>query len=274
MANEAPARIGLVLSAGGMRGAAHLGVLRRLIRAQVPLDVIVGTSAGAILGAVYAAAGFSIDQIIEDAPRLRMSHLLAHSATFHAPSRFVPWLRQRSGIVPDRLAALEAARFDRLHHGVRAFGVVCHDRRSRQPWYFSTAQSHGAPLAGVVKASGAVPVLFPPRSQWVEGRELRLTDGGISDPLPLKFAQSGLGATHLILSDCLRGELPVPTSDRMVHLRPRLRGIGAIPAFSFSLQSAIAAGETAVTDEILAKIRGWLNSQYNESSKLSPPAFE
>ena len=254
-------RIGLVLSAGGLRGAAHLGVMRRLIRARVPLDVIVGSSAGAILGAMYAAVGLTIDQIIEDAPRLRLSHLLAHSATFHAPARLIPWVRRRSGIVPDRLAALEAARFDRLHHSVRGFGVVCHDLNSRQAWYFSTAESYGVPLAGVVKASGAVPVLFPPRSQQVNGQELRLTDGGLSDPLPVDFArQPGLDATHLIVSNCLRGLHPLPDDERVVLVRPRLRGFGAIRSLSFSLDSAIEAGEAAVTEQVLARIGAWLES--------------
>jgi predicted acylesterase/phospholipase RssA len=169
-------------------------------------------------------------------------------------------MRRQSGIVPDRLAALDAARFDWLHHGVRGFGVVCHDRASGEPWYFSTAQSYGAPLAAVVKASGAVPVLFPPRSLWVNGQELRLTDGGISDPLPVDFArQPGLDATHVIVSDCLRGGRPMIEGERIVHLTPRLRGFGAIPSVSFSLESAVDAGEAAVSEDVLAQIRAWGN---------------
>jgi Patatin-like phospholipase len=49
-------RIGVVLSAGGLRGAAHAGVLRQLVRHGVPLHAIVGVSAGAIVAAYYAAA--------------------------------------------------------------------------------------------------------------------------------------------------------------------------------------------------------------------------
>jgi NTE family protein len=158
-----------VLSAGGLRGAAHLGVLRRLITARVPIDVIVGTSAGAVVGAYYAAVGMSIDEIIADAPRLRPRHLLMHGLTLRVPRAMKPWLRPFCGIVPARLDALERARFDRLHHGVSAFGVVCHDLTARKPWYFSTAESHGASLAGVVKASAAVPPVFPARSTRLNG---------------------------------------------------------------------------------------------------------
>ena len=48
-------RIGLVLSGGGARGLAHVGVLKLLEREHVPVDVIVGTSMGAIIGGLYAS---------------------------------------------------------------------------------------------------------------------------------------------------------------------------------------------------------------------------
>ena len=60
-------RIGVVLSAGGLRGAAHAGVLRQLVRHGVPLHTIVGVSAGAIVAAYYAAVGLELDEMIADA---------------------------------------------------------------------------------------------------------------------------------------------------------------------------------------------------------------
>lgn len=48
-------RIGLVLSGGGARGAAHIGVLKVLEELRIPVDVITGTSMGAIVGGFYAA---------------------------------------------------------------------------------------------------------------------------------------------------------------------------------------------------------------------------
>src|SRR5262245_24353229 len=47
-------RVALVLGGGGARGYAHLGVLKALEEAHVPIDVIVGVSAGSIVGALYA----------------------------------------------------------------------------------------------------------------------------------------------------------------------------------------------------------------------------
>ncbi len=48
-------RVGLVLGGGGARGAAHIGVLKELERLRVPVDVVVGTSMGAIVGGLYSA---------------------------------------------------------------------------------------------------------------------------------------------------------------------------------------------------------------------------
>ena len=65
IAADAPARrprIGLVLGGGGARGASHIGVLQELERMQVPIDAIVGTSMGAIVGGLYAS-GVSVEEL-------------------------------------------------------------------------------------------------------------------------------------------------------------------------------------------------------------------
>ena len=48
-------KVGLVLSGGGAKGVAHLGVLRALEEAEIPIDYICGTSMGAIIGGLYAS---------------------------------------------------------------------------------------------------------------------------------------------------------------------------------------------------------------------------
>lgn len=57
-------RVGLVLGGGGARGAAHIGVLRELERMRIPIDAIVGTSMGAIVGGLYAS-GMSVAELEE-----------------------------------------------------------------------------------------------------------------------------------------------------------------------------------------------------------------
>lgn len=56
-----PPRVGLVLSGGGVRGLAHIGVLKVLAEAGIPIHVIAGTSAGSLIGALYAA-GIPVQQ--------------------------------------------------------------------------------------------------------------------------------------------------------------------------------------------------------------------
>ena len=62
--SQARPRIGLVLGGGGARGAAHIGVIRELERMRIPIDAIVGTSMGAIIGA-NLAMDWSIDDIAD-----------------------------------------------------------------------------------------------------------------------------------------------------------------------------------------------------------------
>src|SRR5437762_4559389 len=93
--DETPMRTAVVLSAGGLRGAAHVGVLRQLVRRGVRIDAIVGASAGAVIGAYYAAVGLDIDELIADAEAFRGRQLLAHSINVQLGYRFAhhftPW---------------------------------------------------------------------------------------------------------------------------------------------------------------------------------------
>ena len=57
-------KIGLVLSGGGAKGAAHIGVLKYLEEAGIPIDYIAGTSMGSIVGGMYAL-GYTSDEILE-----------------------------------------------------------------------------------------------------------------------------------------------------------------------------------------------------------------
>jgi predicted acylesterase/phospholipase RssA len=123
-------RIGVVLSAGGLRGAAHVGVLRRLVAESIPIDVLVGVSAGAVIAAYYAAAGLSLDELASDAVNFRGHHLLLHSVNVQLRRRFERALAHRCGVIPDRLRQLESARFDTLHHGVSGLLIV---RSARPP---------------------------------------------------------------------------------------------------------------------------------------------
>jgi len=254
-----PVRIGFVLSGGGLRGAAHLGVLRRVLRLQVPVQVMVGVSAGAIIAAYYAAVGLTINDMVAEAPGFRGRHIVMHGITLRAHQRLKPFLRRFCGVIPQRLAQLEDSSFGVLHHGIEQLGIVCHDLIRNQACYFSTSEERGVRLADVVRASAAVPGVMPSRTMMIAGEEFRLVDGGLSDPLPIAFARSpGLDATHLIVSDCRHNAAaPPPPSDSLAYIRPNLDGIRPLRAPRFALATAVWQGEAAVTDGIIEQVRRW-----------------
>src|SRR3977135_2651749 len=135
--DSTPVRIGIVLSAGGLRGAAHLGVLRRLVRHHVPVEVMVGVSAGAIVAAYYAAGGLRINDMIEQAAVFRGRHILMHGLTLRAHPRLKPYLRRFCGIIPQRLEQLETASFATLHHGIKRLRLVWPRHHRNKPLYLS-----------------------------------------------------------------------------------------------------------------------------------------
>jgi predicted acylesterase/phospholipase RssA len=93
----------------------------------------------------------------------------------------------------------------------------------------------------------------------IEGTTMLLTDGGVSDCLPVAFARRPpLGATHLIVSDCrafaARRHLD---NARVVYVRPRLPSTGTFWAPKSTLGSAVREGGRAVTSQVLDVIQGW-----------------
>jgi NTE family protein len=268
---DSTVRIAVVLSGGGLRGASHIGVLQQLVAHDIPIDIIVGSSAGAVVAAYFAAVGLTLDDLIRDAQEFRGRHLLAHSLNVRLGHRLDRFLGRASGVIPARLEQLERATFDRLHHGVRTLGVVCHDLKTGRPRYFSTGRDRGVSVSDVVRASASIPGLFPSIPVQCDEEGLLLTDGGISDCLPIAFArQPPLSATHLIVSDCrwLATETP-ESSEHLIYVRPRLSTTGTLWAPSSTLLAAVRHGAAAVTEELLDRARGWCRTLTAGHPKLT-----
>ena len=261
-------RVALVLSAGGLRGAAHVGVLRQLVSQGIPIHSIVGVSAGAVIAAYYAAVGLTLDELMADAESFRGRHLLAYSFNVQSGYRIERRLDSWCGVIPERLRQLDLATFDRLHHGVERIGIVCHDVKARKPRYFATGFEHGVRLADVVRASASIPRLFPAMPVLCDGEEFRLTDGGVSDSVPIAFARSpAIGATHVIVSDSrwLGGVRSVdPTT---TWIRPRMASTGTLWSPRRGLLATVRNGEAAVTDAVVARIRAWSSDGGAEASR-------
>jgi len=157
--------IGLALGGGGARAFAQIGVLRALAEARVPVDVIGGTSMGAVVGAL-AATGLEADAILE--------HLRA--ALHHKPfsGLTLPVVSLLSG---HRLQAMTRELFgDRQIEDLRLRYLCTSSNLTRGTLHVAETGS----LARWVLASNAVPGIIPP---LVQGGELYV-DGGLINNLP------------------------------------------------------------------------------------------
>jgi NTE family protein len=157
---------GLVLSGGGARGFAHLGVLQALNEAGVYPDVISGTSAGALVGVFYCD-GYSPKEILKI---MKTSSRL----NYMRPSLPRNGLLQISGIIKILENHLRAKTFNELK--ISLF-VTATDLNNGKPVYFSSGR-----LIDTVIASASIPVLFNP----VIIDNVSYVDGGVLDNLPIK----------------------------------------------------------------------------------------
>src|SRR5688572_7744036 len=188
------APLALVLAGGGAKGFAHIGVLHSLDRLGVRPDLVVGTSTGAIVGALYASglSARQIDSLVGSQPLDDLTGTLINRAP-HSWGELLPLLlweqgpggfslvtgsesELRTNAMLNRLllrANLHArGDFDRLPIRFRA---VATDLQTREPVVLA-----GGDLAQVVRASSAIPLVFSP--ERIGNRVL--IDGGISANLP------------------------------------------------------------------------------------------
>lgn len=152
-------KIALVLGGGGSRGIAHIGVLDVLTREGIPIDLIVGTSMGAIIGALYAA-GNPPEQLAERLNDFRGMRLFSNP--FSA--------RSRQNRIADVLRSqLGGTKFAQLKVPMAVTAV---DLVSGQEVVIDTGE-----VVPALVASSAVPGAFPP----VPSNGMQLADGGVID---------------------------------------------------------------------------------------------
>ena len=176
--------VGLALSGGGARGLAHIGVLKALERAGVPVDCLAGASMGGVIAAGYAA-GMSAAELERQALELSRLRNMLRLADPGLPDAGL--LRGR------RLQAFFEERFGQrtfadLHRPLALIAVDLNSRRE-------LALRQG-PVALALRATTAVPGLIAP----VEVDGMRLVDGGLLNNLPVD-AVKDLGAQVILAVD-------------------------------------------------------------------------
>ena len=156
---------GLVLSGGGTRGFAHLGVIQALNEAGIFPDVISGTSAGALIGVLYADGYSPLEILNITSTNSRLD--------FMRPTLPREGLLQISGVAKMLKSNLRATTFEELK--IPLF-VAATDMNNGRSHYFSKGE-----LINPVIASSSIPVLFQP----VVIDNICYLDGGVLDNMPL-----------------------------------------------------------------------------------------
>jgi NTE family protein len=176
----APVKIGLALGGGAARGFAHIGVIKALEAQGIVPDIIVGTSAGAVVGALYASglSGFELQKVALDIDE-------AQIGDWSLPDRGVFKGEALQNFVNRAVANRPLEKLP------RNFSVVATDLKSGESVLFRTGNTGMA-----VRASSAVPGVFQPVS--INGHEY--VDGGLVSPVPVRAARS-LGANFVIAVD-------------------------------------------------------------------------
>jgi NTE family protein len=164
--NSRRPRIGLALAGGFARGIAHIGVMRVLREAKIPIDVVAGTSVGALIGVGYCA-GTSLEEM----------ESIAASTKFTDFGRWTPsWL----GLATN----------NRLERYVRRMTPKTHFEELQTPLAIATTDInaglsvyyHGGLIGPPLRASCAYPGLFVP----IQYDNRTLVDGFLTAPVPVE----------------------------------------------------------------------------------------
>ena len=237
-----PAKTALVLSGGGAKGFAHVGVLEVLDSLGVRPDLVVGTSMGAIVGALYASGytGREIDSMFRALPLAAV--IRGYEPRIPETLRPYPPLAvleegrrglalQTSTVREEQVNTLIDALMLRGNLAARGdfdslpipFRAVATDLAAREEVVLRRGD-----LAEAVRASFALPLVFKPVQ--LDGRTL--TDGGMTENVPVGAARRE-GATRVITS-LLEGEsIPDPDYDNPATILGKLLDflvVGAPPA--------------------------------------------
>lgn len=209
-------KIALVLGGGGTRGFAHIGVIKWLETQGIKPDIIVGTSVGSMVGALYARgySGFELQELfmqMEEKQVIDLNWLNLNYTTILFNNFSV--LKAALFLNPIEGEALEKF-INRNVHDLpieklgKTFAAVATDMHSGEMMVFRSGNTGMA-----VHASSAVPYVFKP----VHIKDRYYVDGGLVSPVPVSVARS-LGADFIIAVDISSGPKNNKIEDRYDEL--------------------------------------------------------
>jgi predicted acylesterase/phospholipase RssA len=279
-----PPRTALVLSGGGAKGIAHIGVLAALDSLGIRPDLIVGSSMGAAVGALYASgySGRELDSLARAVPLSQLFRAYQPRAprSLGVLRPLVMWEQgdrrfnlQSASIIESEVNALVNVAMLRGNLTARGdfdslpipFRAVATDLATGKPVVLGSGD-----LAQAVRASIAIPLVFAP-----ELRDSRfLADGGLSANIPVAVARSE-GAERVIVSDATEhpaetfdGYSPINVADRLIEflfqqpaesvhtgdimVRPNVEGFTSLNFSPGRIRQLLANGRAAADSSLSA----------------------
>lgn len=175
-----PPKVALVLGGGAVRGFAHVGVIKVLEAQGIVPDLVVGTSAGSVVGSLYAAgySGFDLQKIAFKLDEDSVGDWIIPDRGFIKGEALQSYINK-------------AVRNQPLEKLKKPFAAVATDLQSGEMTVFQRGNTGQA-----VRASSSVPGVFQPVT--INGRDY--VDGGLTSPVPVRVARN-LGADVVIAVD-------------------------------------------------------------------------
>jgi len=230
-------RVGIALGGGAARGFAHVGVLKMLEAQGIVPDLVVGTSAGSVVGALYAAGhgGFELQEMTFDLDR----------------AAFADWQFFGRGLL--RGEALQKFINDKVGNRPiesldKPFAAVAAKLRTGEGVLFTRGD-----VGQAVRASSAIPGIFV--SPVISGEEY--VDGGTVSPVPVSYARR-MGAEIVIAVDISQPVAEVPSNSSLAAV---------LKAFDI-MGNALKANELPTADVIIApNVKGLATTSFETKQK-------
>ncbi|MDO4640244.1 MAG: patatin-like phospholipase family protein [Neisseria sp.] len=216
-AEKPKAIIGLALGGGASKGFAHIGVLKVLRANNIPVNIITGTSAGAIVGSLYAS-GMSPDRLELEAEILNKTDLVdltLSTSGFIKGEKLEQFINHKVGNRPIQKLPIK-------------FAAVATDFSSGKAIAFNSGNTGQA-----VRASASIPNVFQPT---VVGSH-KYVDGGLSAPVPVTAART-LGANFVIAVDISAKPAKLESGSGFFAYLDQSLNIMSAPALEYQLRQA------------------------------------
>jgi NTE family protein len=233
-----PPKIALVLGGGAARGFAHVGVIKMLESQGIVPDLVVGTSAGSVVGALYAAgySGFELQRVALELDEKAVSDWALPNRGFLKGESLQNFIN----------AAVKGRPLESLP---RPLGIVATDLATGEQIVFRRGN-----VGMAVRASSSVPGVFQP--VLIAGREY--VDGGLTSPVPVRAARD-MGAELVVAVDISKDPQTSKVGDTIDVLLQTFTIMGR----------AIAAQELQGADVVIAPDTRELKSASFDSRHLA-----